>query len=277
MPPRQNLSLGNLDGASDGTGGTDTVLIQSGTGNFLGRKVEQITDYKTISPVGVLDGSLPFEDLVGPTGSQGPSGTSGRTILSGTVDPDNFIGANNDFYINISTWQIFGPKQNGLWPEGVNLIGAIGPQGPQGLQGIQGIQGIQGGKGDTGIQGIQGVQGPIGRDSGYRYGGFAVEGILGDEYLMDHTVTLAHNLPSGFFGSKASVGTPPNTTWVGTIYQNEVSVGTLTVATNGTCTFSSSNGGLIAVAIGDVMTLKAPSSPDSAIRRLRWTFEGVLQ
>jgi hypothetical protein len=213
-----------------------------------------------VGPVGPQGPQGPQGDIgpigpqgpMGQQGTTGPIGPAGRSLLYGFSNPTNGQGIDGDFYVNATSWQIFGPKNLGAWPSGVNLIGAAGPQGLQGPQGIQGI------------------------NSGYRYGGSAVEGILGDEYLMDHTVTVAHSLPNGFTGSKASVGAPPAVPWIGTIYKNDVLIGTLNVATNGTCVFSTTGGVTVAVAVGDVMTLKAPSSPDSNIRRLRWTFEGVL-
>ena len=274
MPPINRISLGNLDGASDGTAGENS-RIQAGTGNFIGRPIEQITQYGPTSTMGVLPASIPLPDLVGPKGPPGQKGDSGRTILSGAVDPTTFVGNNGDFYINVSTYYLFGPKTNDMWPAGVALqgpTGATGPQGPQGLQGLQGIQGIQGLQGSQGPQGIQGPQGP----SSYRYGGFAVNSILASEYLMDHEVTGAHVIPANFSSSRASVGTAPTSTWVGQIYKNDVAIGTLTISTAGVCTYASTGGTTVSVAVGDFISLVAPATADATIARLRWTIEGVL-
>jgi hypothetical protein len=59
------------------------------------------------------------------------SGTS-NTILNGTALPNENIGNEGDFYINISTNQIFGPKTNNNWGQGTSLVG---PQGPPGQGG----------------------------------------------------------------------------------------------------------------------------------------------
>jgi hypothetical protein len=65
-------------------------------------------------------------------GSQGPAGTNGKTVLNGTVDPIGANGTDGDFYINTATTRIFGPKAAGVWPSGVNLIGANGQGVPTG-------------------------------------------------------------------------------------------------------------------------------------------------
>ncbi len=65
----------------------------------------------------------------GPTGGIGPSGTDGRTVLSGQTDPASGTGVDGDFYINTDTSKIFGPKASGAWPTGVTLIGPAGNDG----------------------------------------------------------------------------------------------------------------------------------------------------
>ncbi len=68
----------------------------------------------------------------GGSGTQGPAGTDGKSILSGTINPDVLIGNNGDFYINTNTFQIFGPKTIAGWGNPTNLVG---PQGQQGIPG----------------------------------------------------------------------------------------------------------------------------------------------
>lgn len=48
-----------------------------------------------------------------------------RTVLSGTVPPATATGIAGDFYINYSTWTIYGPKTT-TWPAGVSIIGVDG-------------------------------------------------------------------------------------------------------------------------------------------------------
>ncbi|MFG2292048.1 SGNH/GDSL hydrolase family protein [Streptomyces sp. NPDC048603] len=61
--------------------------------------------------------------VVGPAG---PSGTNGRTILSGTTAPSAGDGANGDFWIDTVAWAIYGPKAAGAWPSGHSLGGGGG-------------------------------------------------------------------------------------------------------------------------------------------------------
>lgn len=91
-----------------------------------------------------------------PEGAPGEDGADGRTVLSGAGAPGGGTGIDGDFYINTSAWEIHGPKAAGVWPAGVDLIGA---QGPQGIQGLTGPQGPQGATGPAGANGADGAGG----------------------------------------------------------------------------------------------------------------------
>ncbi len=84
---------------------------------------------------------------VGPIGPIGPDGVPGNTLLYGSGDPTGATGVNGNFYINMTTHFIFGPKTGGAWPAGTSMIGP---------QGAQGVQGPKGDKGDTGSTGPAG-------------------------------------------------------------------------------------------------------------------------
>ena len=86
----------------------------------------------------------------GTAGTNGTNGTNGNTLLSGTTDPSNTNGNNGDYYINLSTYALFGPKTSGTWGTGVSLIGETGPTGPQGAAGSAGANGAVGATGATG-------------------------------------------------------------------------------------------------------------------------------
>src|SRR5690606_36895715 len=64
--------------------------------------------------------------------NSGNSSVNSNTILNGTAVPNENLGNEGDFYINISTNQIFGPKTNNNWGQGTSLVG---PQGPPGQGG----------------------------------------------------------------------------------------------------------------------------------------------
>jgi hypothetical protein len=62
----------------------------------------------------------------GPTGLQGiqgVDGNNGNTMLNGTNNPTSSIGNNGDFYLNTTTYVLFGPKTSSGWGTGVSLLG----------------------------------------------------------------------------------------------------------------------------------------------------------
>ena len=131
------------------------------------------------------DGANGKDGEQGPPGVQGPAGTNGkdgangangRTVLSGSGAPDPGEGADGDFYIDTSTYDIYGPKLAGSWSTATSLIGpegeagedgedgAPGTQGPEGKQGLEGKEGKQGLEGKEGKQGSEGKQGLEGKE-----------------------------------------------------------------------------------------------------------------
>src|SRR6516162_9043568 len=75
------------------------------------------------------------------TGDQGPPGPRGNSVLYGRGAPVMTTGVNGDFYIDLNTALMYGPKAGGTWPPGFSLIGPIGPRGPVGPQGPVGAPG----------------------------------------------------------------------------------------------------------------------------------------
>lgn len=70
-----------------------------------------------------------FSMLNGPSGGPGPKGDTGlpglngKSLLNGPINPSNqATGIDGDFYINTSTYNIFGPKQNGDWGSGTVVV-----------------------------------------------------------------------------------------------------------------------------------------------------------
>lgn len=59
----------------------------------------------------------------GAAGTAGTNGTNGKSVLNGTTPPSNTTtGTDGDFYINTSSFFIYGPKAAGVWPAGLSLI-----------------------------------------------------------------------------------------------------------------------------------------------------------
>lgn len=52
--------------------------------------------------------------------------------MSGGSDPNASIGINGDFYLNLNSKYLFGPKANGVWPAGFSIVGPTGATGPTG-------------------------------------------------------------------------------------------------------------------------------------------------
>ena len=98
-----------------------------------------------------------FASLEEWTGNVGGVGTP-TTLLYGAGNPSNATGVNGNFYINTSTFTIFGPKSGGVWPAGQSMIGPTGPAGAAGPQGPQGPMGgtfnVDGGAPDSVYGGI---------------------------------------------------------------------------------------------------------------------------
>lgn len=73
---------------------------------------------------------LPPVPLAGPAGATGQDGAS---VLNGNGAPLNTLGRDGDFYVDLATTTLFGPKVANAWPGGgIALIGPAGPAGPAG-------------------------------------------------------------------------------------------------------------------------------------------------
>jgi hypothetical protein len=67
---------------------------------------------------------------IGPANSAGRTKQStSNTVLNGKGSPSAKIGINGDFYIDISSFNIYGPKVNNRWPSPVSLRGPAGIPG----------------------------------------------------------------------------------------------------------------------------------------------------
>ena len=92
-----------------------------------------------------------------------------NTVLSGRGVPSVSIGLDGDFYIDLKTLNMYGPKSKNKWPIPVSLKGPAGPIGPAGVDGKNGAAGLStssggaaGPAGATGPAGSQGIQGNAG-------------------------------------------------------------------------------------------------------------------
>lgn len=106
----------------------------------------------------------------------------------------------------------------------------------------------------------------------YKFGGFAVGSILASEVLMDHQIAQACTLGVNFAGASASVGANPAAVWTAIVQRNGAGIGTLSISITGVVTFVLTSGTVLALSVGDVITLIAPAGVDASIARLRFTF-----
>jgi hypothetical protein len=92
-----------------------------------------------------------------------PVGTIGNTIHNGLGVPSTAVGNIGDFYLDVASVNLYGPKTTLGWPQSfVSLVGPQGEDGPQGPQGATGPAGSQGPQGERGVAGDVGHAGPAG-------------------------------------------------------------------------------------------------------------------
>jgi hypothetical protein len=123
----------------------------------------------------------------GPAGPIGPAGDNGSVIYSGTVTPAASVGNVGDFYMDLGTSTLYGPKTASGWGSGFSLKGDSGTTGAVGDSGATGATGATGANGKAGTQIYAGTGVPD-----------PTLGVTGDFY-MD---TMAHNL----YGPKQTAG-----------------------------------------------------------------------
>lgn len=119
------------------------------------------------------------ESPEGPVGPQGPEGEPGITGLQGAVGPagadgsvffaghgasDEVLGVAGDWYLDLRSGELYGPKTAGGWGDPIPLGGPPGENGEEGENGESGSQGPQGSQGQFETEGPQGSTGEDGRD-----------------------------------------------------------------------------------------------------------------
>ena len=157
----------------------------------------------------------------GPQGEKGDPGIRGSQWFSGSGAPVTTSGYNvGDYYINVSTGNIWHLHDVGGLIKWLLEGNIIGPQGPEGKQGVIGPQGPQGDKGD---RGIPGPAGPMIQILGE---------ITNIDQLPDPTTVdrnAAYVIPSGdAFEVYAIVGPEDNLSWMNLGY-----IGSTLISDNG--------------------------------------------
>jgi hypothetical protein len=135
--------------------------------------------------------------------------TSTNSLLNGKGIPSSKLGINGDFYIDVNTFNIYGPKRNNKWPSAVSLRGPAGANGLDGKQGdkggaLSGSPGAKGEKGDAGARGPQGEKGEKG-DKGDK-GVTGEKGATGERGLTGVTGATGSVGATGAVGVKGETG-----------------------------------------------------------------------
>jgi CDGSH-type Zn-finger protein len=136
-----------------------------------------------------------------------------NTVLSGNGVPSTAIGIDGDFYIDIKSLNMYGPKVKNKWPLPISLKGPAGPIGPSGVDGKSGTSGSAsstvgatgpvgpaGPAGPSGPAGATGAQGPAGSGSAGATGATGATGPAGPSNVQSIPIsnwTLATNTPAG--------------------------------------------------------------------------------
>ena len=121
-------------------------------------------------------------------------------FLAGVGPPPNIVGYEGNYYLDVSTGELYGPYDGAQWPPPVSFIPATGPTGPQGIPGPAGPVGSIGATGVPGAQGQQGVQGPLGPQ-----GETGIQGPMGPMGQAGQFVRIV-----GYFSNKTPAQLPPN-------------------------------------------------------------------
>ncbi len=140
--------------------------------------------------------------------------TTPNTIRSGKGAPSSSLGADGDFYIDLSTFNFYGPKANGRWPAPTSLRGPAGTNGTPGAAGTNGAAGsaatasekpgpigLQGPVGETGTQGVPGLAGSPGS-----IGATGPTGPAGPQGASGPTGIAGPTGPTGAIGLAGAVG-----------------------------------------------------------------------
>lgn len=101
------------------------------------------------------EGPSGSEGPQGPKGEQGvvgPAGEDGSVIHAGKGAPKGDIGESGDYYLNRTTGELYGPKNNKGWGTPISLKGPSGKDGQDGADGKDGKDGKNGKNGDDGSQ-----------------------------------------------------------------------------------------------------------------------------
>ncbi len=95
------------------------------------------------------------------------------------------------------------------------------------------------------------------------------------QLVMIFTAPRAVSYPANFAGSVGTLTTNPTSTAVYTIANNGTTIGTLSISTGGVFTFATTSGTSKSLAVGDRLTITAPSPQDASLINVGFTMAGT--
>jgi hypothetical protein len=183
-----------------------------------------------------IGGMVGPEGPPGTNGTNGTNGTDGTAIDSGSGPPSSSVGANGDFYINTTTYVLYGPKEGGAWPTpGTPLVGADGEPGAPGATGPAGGGGLA----------------------------FSVVGTVPvGQIVFWYPFSAENTLAAGLPGAAASCAVAPTGAVTMPIRKNGVTIGSINFAAEtSTATFTFDDA--VTFQVGDVLTVWGPTATDA--------------
>ncbi|MFF9171734.1 MULTISPECIES: hypothetical protein [unclassified Streptomyces] len=133
IPGADSTAVGSVTVTLDASGSFSVVLIATDNEgqrpiNFTYTVTETLTGAPTRTyniALPAATGTIALADIAPAAQSGGEyllvAGPAGKTILSGTTAPTSADGTNGDYWINFTSWVIYGPKAGGTWPAGHSL------------------------------------------------------------------------------------------------------------------------------------------------------------
>ncbi|MDB5157407.1 MAG: hypothetical protein JWR50_2114 [Mucilaginibacter sp.] len=103
------------------TGVKGDFYLNSSNGLLYGPKTDAGwgTGFSLVGPAGATG-------AIGATGAQGATGAAGNSVLSGTGVPSAALGKTGDFYLDKSSYLLYGPKALAGWGPAASLQGPAG-------------------------------------------------------------------------------------------------------------------------------------------------------
>ncbi|MCC5907318.1 MAG: hypothetical protein JJU13_13990 [Balneolaceae bacterium] len=136
----------------------------------------------------------------GPQGPVGPAGAGGTVMLAGEGVPSQNTGGTGDFYLDLTSGNLYGPKADEGWGEPLNLKGSQGEDGQDGQDGEDGQDGADGFDGKDGSQIYAGDGAPVNS-----------LGEVGDYYLDRDNYHLYGPKTESGWGAPLDLQGPPGT------------------------------------------------------------------